>query len=99
VPDTPNTPDIPIKQEALQYITYSAKELLYLLNEKVDRLDGKISEMAIEQAKLDARYVSIPQFRSYQQELANTRRFAIASGIAGVSALSGVVGMLINSVL
>jgi hypothetical protein len=86
----------PAKQEALQYITYSAKELLYLLNEKVDGLDQKIDLMALEQAKLDARYVSIPQFKAYQSEAVVTRRFAVASVIASIGAFSTFIGLLIS---
>jgi hypothetical protein len=86
----------PKRDEALQYITYSAKELLYLLNEKVDNLDQKIDSMALEQAKLDARYVSLEQFKAYQTEAVVTRRFAIASAIASIGALGTFIGLLVN---
>jgi hypothetical protein len=87
----------PEKQEALQYITYSAKELLYLLNEKVDDLDKKIDLLTLEQAKLDARYVSLAQFKAYQDEATITKRFAIASVIASIGALGTFIGLVVSS--
>jgi hypothetical protein len=86
----------PRKEEALQYITYSAKELLYMLNEKVDSLDQKIDEMKIHQAALDARYVSQEQWKDAIRESAVSKRFAVASAIASVGAFGSFVGLLIG---
>jgi hypothetical protein len=96
-PDNPLHENQPPKQEALQYITYSAKELLYMLNQKVDDLDSKMDAIAIEHARLDARYVSQAQFLEAQREMVLARRFAIASTIASVGALGTFIGLLTTS--
>lgn len=87
----------PTKEESLQYITYSAKELLYMLNQKVDDLDGKLDAVVLEHARLDARYVSQQQFADAQQELTRARRFAVASVIASVGAMGTFIGILVSS--
>jgi hypothetical protein len=88
----------PGKQESLQYITYSAKELLYLLNQKVDTLDEKLDDIAIEHAKLDARYVTQDAFTIHLREAVLAKRFAVASVIASVGALGTFVGLLVNNI-
>lgn len=86
------------KDEALSYIAYSAKELLYLLNQKVESLDDKFDLMAIELAKLPNTYVTRTELAEMQRQQTATRRFAIGSVIASVGSLGTFIGMIFNVV-
>jgi hypothetical protein len=98
MPNDPNKThtETPGKQESLQYITYSAKELLYMLNQKVDDLDGKMDDIALEHAKLDARYVTQAAFNTHLKETVMAKRFAITAVIASVGAFGTFVGLLVS---
>lgn len=81
----------------MQYITYSAKELMYMLNDKVDRLDDKIDDLQVHFASLPAVYVTQEQIADARKESALAKRFAIASSIASVGALGTFIGLLFGA--
>jgi len=91
--------EFPRKDEALQYITYSAKELLSLLNEKMDILDTKMDALTVEYARLPSIYVTQEQYRQQQQDQMTTRRFAASAVIASVGALGTFIGILVNALM
>lgn len=89
-----NGADFPKKDEAMQYVTYSAKELMYMLNDKVDRLDDKIDDLQVNFASLPAVYVTQEQITDARKESAIAKRFAIAAVIASIGSLGTFVGLL-----
>ncbi len=92
----PERPDIgiPADKEVAQYVTYSAKELMHLLNEKVDNLDEKVDNISLEFAKLPAVYVTQESINEARHEAQVARRFAVASAIGSMSALGAMLGIL-----
>lgn len=99
MPTGGNSFEFPRKDEAPQYIAYNVKELLSLLNEKMDTLDAKMDNLIVEYARLPSIYVTQEQYRQQQQDQITTRRAAVSAVIASVGALGTFIGIMVNALM
>jgi hypothetical protein len=76
-------------------VTYTVKESLYLIHNKVDKIDEKVDGLLLAHAHLPAVYVTQSEMNESKRAAQQARRFAVASLIASVGALGTYIGILL----
>ena len=76
------------------YIRLSAKEMIYNLDKKIDRLDEKVDGLIVAHAALPAVYVTQASIDSSRRESVVAKRYAITAIISSLAAVVGVLTLI-----
>lgn len=76
-------------------VSYTVKESLKLIHDKIDKIDEKVDGLLVSHAALPAVYVTQADMNKSRQDSAQARRFAIMALIASVGALGTFIGLLV----